>query len=80
MEYILPGKKLQHVANPSFLFYKCISSKEYNSDSKDKFNNLKKIAGSLVSSYKFGNLDAYAAYKNRMESVADGLKEKAGFV
>ncbi len=78
MEYKLPGNiKVQRVANPSFFFDKCLSAKEYNSGSKS--NNLKETVESLASSYKFGNLDAYTAYKNRMESVADGLKDQ-GYV
>ncbi|MGC8638187.1 MAG: type III-B CRISPR module RAMP protein Cmr6 [Athalassotoga sp.] len=80
MEYKLPGNiKIQKTFNPSFLFDKCLSAKEYNLDSKDKLNTLKDIANSLFSDYKFGNVDVYTAYKNRMESVANGLKNQ-GYV
>ncbi len=81
MEYKLPGNiNIEKVSNPSFLFDKCLSAKDYSSDPTNKFNNLKEIAKSIFSDYKFGNVDVYTAHKNRMESVASGLKNQGYIV
>ncbi|GEM_PF-5707584 len=79
MEYKLPGKvQIQNIANPSFLFDKCLDAQNYN-NSKSKDMILKNTASALTSNYKFGNLDVYAAYRKRMENLAAGFKNQ-GYV
>lgn len=78
MEYKLPGNvKIESVNNPSLLFDKCFSAENYKSD---KIKIIKDIARDLTSNYKFGNLDVYTAYKNRMESVAAGFESQGYMV
>ncbi len=76
MEYKLPGNvSITDVANPSFLFDKCLNANDY-SNSKDKNNRFNDLTQNLKSKYMFGNLDVYTAYKKRMESVVEGFKRQ----
>ena len=73
----LPGNiqiEIEKVSNPSMLFDKCLN--EYSFNTQEKYHSLEKIASSLTSSYKFGQVDVYKAYKQRMENLAEGLRSQ----
>jgi len=73
----LPGNiqiEIEKVSNPSMLFDKCLN--EYSFNTQEKYRSLEKIASSLTSSYKFGQVDVYKAYKQRMENLAEGLRSQ----